>query len=80
MRHRPIGLGVQGLADTFLSFFRPFLLHRHDIVDYSVAGDSTSVITQILTDDGQLYITGVQSTGFNTDGVTNTFVPTPVIL
>ena len=69
-----------GQADTFLSFFRPFLLHRHDIVDYSVAGDSTSVITQILTDDGQLYITGVQSTGFNTDGVTNTFVPTPVIL
>lgn len=69
-----------GLADTFLSFFRPFLLHRHDIADYSVAGDSTSVITQILTTDGQLYITGVQSAGFNTDGVTNTFVPTPVIL
>lgn len=70
-------LGYGGIAAT-TAFFREVLLHRHNVDSYAVQGNATTVALHILTEDGQLYISGSSSSNMNTD-IANRFVPAPVV-
>lgn len=72
-------LGV-GLLDVTVAWFRPVLIHRRQIIDHAMGGTAGASITMFLLDDGQLFLCGVGTSGFNTNPLGQTIaVPAPVI-
>jgi alpha-tubulin suppressor-like RCC1 family protein len=73
------GVLGSGTALANAAFFREVLLHRHNVADYALHGSAATTALHILTEDGQLYISGSSNTSMNTDAA-NRFVPAPVVL